>query len=315
MSRQKLFSKLQYVSGNMCRSVHWVLLFLIVSFPVHARMTPEDLKAIYETGLIPLTDDQEGIYKSGRDYLIFETMRIKRGDTAVFVPGTRLFFHSNAKITVHGTLILKGTPEEPVTIGKLNVTIPKLTPKVKMNFDSTSFYIYRAASLVMHHVKIGDSTVSFRFTDSSSEFSFDSVLCAGNRLSLPDTTLHLWPTCMLTCSKTRGKLSRLCVPPPPIPASAKVVVHRDLTWSGLKIPVRIGLGLGTMVAVGGWLYHNNKAGDAEKDYDESKNGDEIKHLKDINLTGLRNRNFAAFAIGCGTAALSVTFLIGGEDKK
>jgi hypothetical protein len=312
MNRQKTFCVYQnFIGFKGCCVIPGLLLFLLL-FSSYARMTPDDLKAIYETGLIPLTDDQEGIYKSGRDYLVFETMRIKRGDTVVFTPGARIFFHSNAKITVHGALILHGTADEPITIGKLNVTIPKLTPKVKMNFDSTSFYVYRTATLVMQHVGIADSTISFRFTDSTSEFTMDSVRCAGNRLSLPDTLLHLWPNVMVTCSKSAGKLSHPCIPPPI--NTSKIVVNHIFTWEGIKSPVRIGLGLGVTAAAAAWYFHNNKASQAVDDYHaiESDAGD-FGSRKEINNIARRNRNIAGFVAACGAAALSLTFYIGGGE--
>jgi len=298
------------------------LFTLLLCIAAHARISSEDLTAIYETGLIPLTDDQEGVYKAGRDYLIIETMRVKRGDTVEFAPGTRLFFHTSAKMTVHGVLRFKGTPEEPVTIGKLNVTIPKLSRKVEMQFDSVSFYVYRNASLVMDNVKLVDSTISFRGTDSTSEFTFDSVRCSGNRFSLPDTVLNFWPGSCVTCARQNGNLTHPCVLPPP-PDTKTIVVKKTLGWSTFKIPVRITLGAGVLAAAAVWYYHNDKALDADKKYDSYVNSTptnsdnakrELDTYKQASKIALRYRDLASYAAACGAASLTLTFVLGGNAK-
>jgi len=305
-----------FLSGNRHVNLFVAgLLLLLLSIPVHSRMNSEDLKAIYETGLIPLTEDQDGIYKSGRDYLIFETMRVKRGDTVTFTPGARLFFHSNAKITVHGVLKFDGTPDEPITIGRLNVTIPKLSKKVVMQFDSTSFYVYRTASLILNNVKLADSSISFRCTDSTSNIFFDSVTCAGNRLTFPDTVLYLWPGSCITCEKNDGVLSKKCVPPPPSPPdSQKVIINTEHFWSDIRPAVQIGLGIGIFSAAAAWYYHNDKADAAYKKYHELEAGGSFETEKRRSRIAIRNRNLAAIAAACGAASLTVTFVIGGKNK-
>lgn len=291
-------------------------------------MSAEELKAIYETGLIPLTEDQGGIYKSGRDYLIFETMRVKKDDTVTFVQGARLFFHSNAKITVHGTLKFNGTEEEPVTIGKLNVTIPRIAPKKGSSFDSTSFYVYRNASLIMRNVKLADTTISVRLTDSTSGFTFENVRGSGNRILLPDTLLYMWPGSCVTCVKTNTRLSIPCIPPQPRNGLLSGY-YGQWDWKRYVVPIRIVIGAGILSASGAWYYHNDKAADAHRAYEryqgvESEDVSDVNarsEMKgfvdrqvDINRIALRNRNLSGFAAGCGIAAITLTFVFGGKEK-
>lgn len=300
-----------------------ILLVLLSCTSLQARMSAQDLQAIYETGLIPLTDDQEGVYKAGRDYLVFETMRVKRGDTVEFSPGARIFFHASAKITVHGELKFNGTPEAPITIGKLNVTIPKLSRYSNAPSDSISFYLYRNSSLVMNSVNLIDSTISFRCTDSTSDFVLDSVHCSGNRFSLPDTLLHLWPGSCVNCVRQGGYLSRNCVLPPPPSNTQTIVVKKTLGWSAFKIPVRITLGAGVLAAAGMWYYYYDKELDADKKYSAYVNPDpadraraerDLKPIKQAREVSRRYRDLAAYAAACGAASLTLTFMFGGNGK-
>lgn len=54
------------------------------------------------------------ILDSKRPYQVFDTLIVQKGATLKLVPGTRLYFHSNAALRVEGTLIAGGTLEEPI---------------------------------------------------------------------------------------------------------------------------------------------------------------------------------------------------------
>ena len=165
-----------------------ILLFINIFICVgYAGLTFEDFSAIRETGLTPLTGEQEGKYPR-RDYIVVETVRIPRGDTVTFRAGSRIYFNRNARITVFGTLQFLGEHYNKITIGKLPFPLPKLSSDREFILDSTSIFIYAKSQVTFRHTVIADSSISIRLTDTTSFFDFDTVHCSNNKIIFPDTT-------------------------------------------------------------------------------------------------------------------------------
>ncbi|MCX7727508.1 MAG: hypothetical protein N2053_11755, partial [Chitinispirillaceae bacterium] len=99
-------------SGIGFFSIIFLLLLGIFPTNVNSKLSSEDISAITATGLIPLTDEQNGEY-AARDYLIIDKMYIMRFDTVKFAPGSRIFFHPYSRIHVHGALFFNGTKDKP----------------------------------------------------------------------------------------------------------------------------------------------------------------------------------------------------------
>lgn len=56
------------------------------------------------------------ILQAGKPYQIFDSLVVEQGATLTVAPGAELFFCDDARIAVHGTLRVEGTPEKPVTM-------------------------------------------------------------------------------------------------------------------------------------------------------------------------------------------------------
>ena len=218
MKRNEPFCQLHRDNGGP-RGMFFVLLFAVLLYGyAYGRLTPDEIAAIRETGLIPLTGEQEDEYPA-RDYVIVETMRVPRGKTMKFTPGTRVFFHHDARITVQGSLLFEGAPGRPVTVGECTTPLPGLSAGGKAVFDSTSIFVYRGAHLAMRHTVLDDPTIRVRFTDSTSTFEFDGLACSDNRFIFPDTTLFFPESTVVTCSKTETSMPVPCIPKiPSIPS-------------------------------------------------------------------------------------------------
>ncbi|MBN1578920.1 MAG: hypothetical protein JW913_20330 [Chitinispirillaceae bacterium] len=306
MKRNTLFSSHRN-SCNRCRRIlAAVLLLYLLGGYSYARLTPEDLAVISETGLIPLTGEQEGEY-AGRDYVVVETMRINKDKTVTFAPGTRLFFHPNARMIINGTLHCKGTRAKPITVGKLPFALPKLSSQM-MVFDNTSIFVYRGGGLYLRHTHLADSSVRIRLTDITSAFSIDTVTCAGNRFMLPDTSLLFPPKAVVTCTNEHGAVAQHCgwVLPTKATAAARRFHITPL------LAVRASLGAGTLAAAGVWAYYNRKADRAAENYFAKTDSPDVRRYRELNNSAVLYRNLAAVTGACGVAALSITFLIGGN---
>jgi hypothetical protein len=298
-----------------------LVLFAIVLFPcgIAARLTPEDLAAITETGLTPLTGEQEGEYPK-RDYVVVETMRVKRGETVKFSAGSRVFFHPNARAIVNGALLFEGSEKLPVTIGKLPFTLLKLSSDRRAVFDSTTVFIYRNGELTMRHTIIADSTIRVRLTDSTSAMTLDKMTSAGNLFTFYDTTMYFPAKAVVACTRGPGDMNTPCIPVLPY-ASGNELPKKERTRPRLApvVPVRITLGAGTIAAGAAWYYFNRKAATAHDNYlveGVAKNPDPnalLQHRLDNNRS-VFYRDLAAVAAACGAASFTVTFAFGGRAR-
>jgi hypothetical protein len=314
MKIQIHFSRCQSSPAGSCRFCLLLLITHLLGGFSHAGLSTEDLAAITGTGLTALTGEQGGGEYTVRDYVVVETMRIPRGDTVKFVAGTRIFLHPDARITVHGSLILEGNAKKSITIGKLPFTLLKLSSDKKMIFDSTSIFIYRGAHLAMYHTVLADSSVRVRLTDTTSTFILEEVTCTDNRFTFPDTTLVFPAKAVVTCSKENG-ISIPCIPVLPEPAGTPELLPADRSRQFRPmVPLRIVLGAGTAAAWGMCYYFANKAQNAYDAYPEANTPDECDRLTNVNSRNLLYRNIAAAVGGCGLVGFSVTFIFGGQRR-
>lgn len=60
--------------------------------------------------------EENTIFQSKRPYQIYDSLVVAKGTTLELSAGTRLYFHANASLIVHGTLKAKGTLEQPVVM-------------------------------------------------------------------------------------------------------------------------------------------------------------------------------------------------------
>lgn len=60
--------------------------------------------------------DADSILNNEKPYLIYDSLIIKEGVTVEISPGTVFYMHGNAEIIVEGTLLIKGTADNPVVI-------------------------------------------------------------------------------------------------------------------------------------------------------------------------------------------------------
>jgi hypothetical protein len=305
------------------RAAAGMLLFSALAF---ARLTPEDLAAISETGLIPLTGEQEGEYPA-KDYVVVETMKVRRGQTVSFAAGARLYFHSAAKITVSGMLKCEGTPAKPVIIGRLPFKLPKLSSHQMVFLDSSAIAVYRSGTLSLSHTRLADSTVCISLTDETSGFSFDSILTSGNWLTLPDTATFFPKGAIVTCEKLSQALYVPCRPV--LPVNLDTRKERKPLVITPKLPIRIVLGSIAVGGAGAWYYFNREAQRAGEQFhaeddrlkeEVAKNGGKppntdalIRYRKNNNANFLYS-TIAAVAGGCALTGFTVTFLIGGHGK-
>ncbi|HAN76301.1 MAG TPA: hypothetical protein DCQ31_00285 [Bacteroidales bacterium] len=59
---------------------------------------------------------QSAIWKKGKPYLVYNSMRIATGETLEMQAGTKVYFHDKSQLQVFGTLKTLGTLEEPVLL-------------------------------------------------------------------------------------------------------------------------------------------------------------------------------------------------------
>lgn len=55
-------------------------------------------------------------FASKRPYRIMDSLVVEQGQTLALAPGCRLYFHPGAELVVHGSLVIQGTPEQPVVL-------------------------------------------------------------------------------------------------------------------------------------------------------------------------------------------------------
>lgn len=65
-------------------------------------------------GDVRYTADTE--LNAGKPYHVYDSLVVEQGVTLTIGEGTELFFHDDARIVVHGTLQVNGTPEKPVSM-------------------------------------------------------------------------------------------------------------------------------------------------------------------------------------------------------
>ena len=56
------------------------------------------------------------VLDSPRPYQIFDSLVVERGAVLQLIPGARLYFHADASLIVHGTLVAQGTAEKPIVM-------------------------------------------------------------------------------------------------------------------------------------------------------------------------------------------------------
>jgi hypothetical protein len=288
-----------------------VLCFLLPAGIVFARLAPEDLAAITETGLTALTGEQEGEYPV-RDYVVVETMRISRGDTVTFTGGSRILFHPNARITVFGTLQFLGTSRNKITLGKLPFKLQKLSGDHKVVFDSTSIFVYRQSHLTLRHTIMDDSSIKIRLADTTATFTLDTVTFSDNHFLLPDTSFFFPAKSIVTC---KMDLVSPFIPCAPVLADTtpKLVQVRHASVNPV-VPLRFVLGAGILGAAGAWFYFNEKANRSYESYERSKNPDDAAAQRELNRSSVLYRNLTAIAGICGLTGFTVTFFFGGRRQ-
>lgn len=291
------------------------LFFVIFIFSLSlAQLTPEDNIAIRKhTGLMPLSGPQEGKY-SGKKYVIINTVIVDTGQLLRFSEGSQIFFHKNAHIIVKGTLLLKGTPDNPIYIGRLQISLPKISnQQPDLSADPHSLIIRDNAKFYMQNTTVSDSTISIHLAENSLMF-LDTVTFADNRIQFPDTVVACPRKAIITCMHNRGKPFSLdCIPEQP----AQKAGFFELNISKAIIPIRIGLGTGTAAATALWVYYNWKADQAYDNYEkyaEPENPSLITKYTDENHRNLRYRNIAAIFTGVGFTLFTITFMIGGNSQ-
>ena len=292
--------------------IYSAAIVLMIWTSVRARLTPEDIAAITETGLTTLTAEQGGGEYPVKDYVVVETMRIPRGDTVTFKGGSRILFHPNARITVFGTLQFLGTARKKITLGKLPFTLPKLSGDKKNVYDTTSIFAYRQSQLTMKHTVMADPSIKIRLTDTTSYFTLDTVTCADNHFLLPDTAFFFPVKSTVTC-KLEPDVP--FIPCKPVLADTTTASGRTRFAFPVRLSLQIGLGAGIIGAGGVWYYYNQKADKADRDYNNARSPDDCDRQTELNHTALLYRNLATVAAMCGLAGLSLTIVFGGGHQR
>lgn len=69
--------------------------------------------------IIPLRQHRitgQTVFDQKRPYQIMDSLVVEKGATLTLNPDVRLFFHADAELIVHGTLLVQGTAEQPVVL-------------------------------------------------------------------------------------------------------------------------------------------------------------------------------------------------------
>lgn len=286
---------------------------LIISgiLPTSAQLTPEDIITIRKhTGLMPLTGPQEGRY-GGTKYVIINTVTIDSGQSLRFSEGTQLFFHKNAHIDVKGTLMLKGTAQNPITVGRLQISLPKISKKTSETaVDTHSITIHDNAKFFIQNTRVSDSSISIHLSENGLLF-LDTVTFADNPIQFPDTTLICPEQVIITCMSNRGREFNDCIPEMPSLQSASPF---QMQLKNMLLPLRIGFGTGTAAAVTLWGYYNWKTDEYAEKYDAATSTRDADHYYKENHRNARYRNIAAIFAGATFSLFTLTFTIGGNNK-
>lgn len=293
-----------------CAPIFFLFLFGLLPTNVNSKLSPEDISAITATGLIPLTDEQNGEY-AAKDYLIIERMYVMRFDTVKFAPGSRIFFHPYSKIHVHGALFFNGTKEKPILIGKLPFSIPGLTTPIQKILDDVSISVYKDAHLTMQYTNLLDSTITINITEETSSFFIDSVKGAANKLLILDTALFIGKDIIFSASRQNRKL---ILPPPSVLSSLtpslenKTKIEKKYKF----LPFQISLGIGALTSAIIGIYSDRKAEYFFQRYPKETDPDIVEWCRKeyYKYLYLRNAMFIGTLV-CSTA-FSITFFF---DKK
>jgi hypothetical protein len=310
MKTNSFFSRCQSSVFHTIRQSSFFIFTILFFSPTFAQLTPEDNISIRKhTGLMPLTGPQEGKY-SGMKYVIINTVTVDSGQLLRFSEGSQIFFHKDAHIIVKGTLLLKGTAENPIYIGRLQISLPKISKQQPdLSADPHSLIVRDNAKFYMQNTTISDSTISINLAVNGLMF-LDTVTFADNRIQFSDTTMTCPRKAVITCMHNRGKQFSLdCIPELPV----QTANFFEFNISKAIIPIRIGLGTGTAAASALWVYYNWKAADYGERYEPDKSED-TKKYRELNNRNVLYRNIAAVFAGTGFALFTVTFMIGGNSK-
>ncbi len=287
----------------------WVL---IPAWLAYSHLTPEKLTAISDIGLIPLTGEQEDEYPA-RDYVILETMRVSQGKTMKFTSGSRIFFHTDARIIVYGTLIFEGSALTPIKIGRCKVQLPGFSGSTRKKFDSTLIFVHRGAHLSMRHTVLEDPLVRVRFTDSTSTFELENVECSNNLFIFTDTAVFFPDSSKVTCSRTKASTRVECIPQYP-DTTSNDINKPFIPISNPKFSLRIILGGGAVAAAVLWFAYNKKTENAYTAYQNAANSSDANRYLEQNHRMAIYRDFAAIGGGLCVIGVAFTFIIGKDNQ-
>ena len=309
MKKQTFFAEC-HSSVSILPFILCVIFIINVILPASAQLTPEDIITIRKhTGLMPLTGPQEGRYGDTK-YLIINTVTVDSGQSLRFSEGTQLFFHKNAHIDVKGTLMLKGSSQKPITIGRLQISLPKISGQAtETAVDTHSITIHDNAKFFIQNTIVTDSSISIHLNENGLLF-LDTVTFADNSIQFPDTTLICPEKAVITCMSNRGKQFNECIPELPRPQSASSF---QIQLGNMILPIRIGLGTGAAAATALWGYYNWKTGEYAEKYEAAELGDATPYFN-ANHRNARYRTIAAIFAGAGFSLFTLTFTIGGNGK-
>lgn len=297
-------TSLRFLLPALTAAVH----ILVHSVP--AALSQDELNSISKFKLLPVTGDQNGEYPT-RDYVIIDTMHIPAEKSMVFSSGCKLFFYRNACITIDGALFLKGTPDDPITMGRLDLSLPLKEDRPPPFPGSASIYVNRSAKLIVKNTRFADSTISIRVPDTSSILMLDTVMCNDNHVMLPDTTFFLPAKTTVNCSKINDMLSDSCQPPLPAPPVTDDGPGRPRS---IRLPLRIVFGAGTVAAAGLGAYYNRRMFKVEEEYSRAKSAGSAGQYAEEHNDSFRYRTLATVFALCGAVGFGVTFFIGGSEQ-
>ncbi len=89
------------------------ILFATGSYAQDVKLIAWGQDAHFLKGLVI---QQDTTFTSDRPYVIFDSLNITQPSTLRMEAGTRVYFHTGSGLLVDGTLLIEGTPEEPVLL-------------------------------------------------------------------------------------------------------------------------------------------------------------------------------------------------------
>jgi len=131
-----------------------------------------------ETALT-LRAEQDGRYPPAV-YVVDSTITVQKDKTLYFEPGTTIYFKTFAGIEVYGTLICKGTADEPVRLTAHNPDSAWSSRKLNWNGIKLNG---PDAALTLKHVHLQQSLVGVEVPFRENKVTLDSVLVEDNRFS------------------------------------------------------------------------------------------------------------------------------------